>query len=81
MIKSKYPRTVLNELKWKGYDMSLIEMTILNRGSPNDRAIIKGNRIVSMGTLLTLSGLPYDVVIPYHRIIKITYKALQSIIY
>jgi uncharacterized protein (UPF0248 family) len=68
-FKSKFPRTVLNEVKWKGYDLSKCTIYYDNRGSPNDIAIIKGDQIKKIDSMfLILEGVPLEKYIPYHRI-------------
>ena len=77
-FKSKFPRDVLNEIKWKGgYDLSKCTIYYINRGSPNDIGIIGGKEIIEIGKgflFLILEGDPYERYIPYHRIIKIEYE-------
>ena len=71
-FKSKFPRTVLNEVKWKGCDLSQCTIYYDNRGSPNDIAIIKGDQIKKIDSMfLILEGVPLEKYIPYHRISRI----------
>lgn len=75
-FKSKFPRDILNEIKWKeGYDLSKCVIYYINRGSPDDTAIVQGSQIkeIEKGFLI-LEGIPYEKYIPYHRIIKIEYE-------
>jgi uncharacterized protein (UPF0248 family) len=75
-FKSKFPREILNEVKWKGgYDLSKCTIYYISRGSQNDTAIVGGNQIKEIDRgFLILEGDPYDIYIPYHRIIKIEYE-------
>jgi len=74
-IKSRYPRDILNEIKWKGYDFSKIEIYFINRGSPNDIAIINGSKILAIERgFIKLHSLPFETYIPYHRVRLITYN-------
>ena len=75
-FKSKFPRDVLNEIKWKGgYDLSKCTIYYINRGSPNDIGIVGGREIIDIGKgFLILEGDPYERYIPYHRIVKIEYE-------
>ena len=54
-IKSKFPREILNELKWTYKDMSLIKIYYTNRGSPNDIATTTGDRILRIEGFLILN--------------------------
>lgn len=72
ILKSKFPRDVLNEIKWKDYDINKCKIYYINRGSPGDIATFEGSVIIEIGTgFLTLQGIPYEKYIPYHRIVKI----------
>jgi len=74
-FKSKFPRDVLNEVKWKYHELSRCKIHYINRGSPGDVAIVEGSQIreIDKGFLI-LEGIPYEKYIPYHRIIKIDFK-------
>lgn len=73
-FKSKFPRTVLNEAKWKGCDLSKCTIYYENRGSPNDTAVVIGDKIKKIDSMfLILEGVPWEKYIPYHRITKIEY--------
>lgn len=73
-FKSKFPRDILNEVKWKeGCDLSKCTIYYINRGSPNDIGIVSGSQIIEIGGFLILEGDPYESYIPYHRILKIEY--------
>ncbi len=74
-FKSKFPRTVLNEVKWKGCDLSECIIYYENRGSPNDTTIVTGDKIKKIDSMfLILEEIPYEKYIPYHRITKIEYE-------
>ncbi len=72
---SKFPRDLLNEIKWRGgYDLSKCRIYYINRGSPEDTAVVEGRQIIDIDKgFLILEGDPYERYIPYHRIIKIEY--------
>lgn len=73
-FKSRFPHKLLNEIKWKGYDLSKCKIYYLNRGSPDDTAVVEGSQIKEIGKgFLILEGTPYETYIPYHRIINIEY--------
>ena len=66
------PREILNELKWrKNFDIKLTEIWYIHRGAPNNTKIISGADIVNLekSFMQTTTSM-----IPYHRILKITYK-------
>ncbi|WMW23200.1 RNA repair domain-containing protein [Methanolobus mangrovi] len=73
LIKSKHPRDIFNELKWKE-DTSINECSIeyIHRGVPGNTKTVSGENIVDIGhSFLTLYP---DTMIPYHRILKIKYR-------
>ena len=72
-FKSKFPRELLNEVKWKLNGLSDCVIYFISRGSPNDIAVIKGNQIIKIDNFLVLEGTPFETYIPYHRIAKIEY--------
>ncbi len=73
-IKSKFPKSVLLEVKWKGHDLAKCAIYYKNRGSPNDTAIVMGKDIKNIDSMfLILEGIPEEKYIPYHRIFKIEY--------
>lgn len=74
-FKSKFPRELLNEVKYTGYDLSKCTIYYINRGSPNDIGIVEGGQIIEIGKgFLILEGIPYERYIPYHRIVRIEYE-------
>jgi len=71
-IKSKRPRDILNELKWKGMDISECSVEYIHRGAPGDTKTVSGQEIIDIGrSFFTLFP---DTLIPYHRILRIEYK-------
>lgn len=72
-FKSKFPKVILNEIKWKGLDLSNCKIYYISRGSPGDIASAKGEHIKEIGGFLVLEGIPYEKYIPYHRITRIEY--------
>ena len=75
VIKSRSPRLVLNEIKWKGYDLGKCRIYYIHRGAPDDTKIVNGDAIkdISLGFMI-LEGVVQDVYIPYHRIFKIEFE-------
>jgi hypothetical protein len=72
-IKSKHPRDIFNELKWKD-DLEINECSIeyIHRGAPGNTKKVSGEDIKNIGhSFFTI--IP-DTMIPYHRILKIKYK-------
>lgn len=73
IVRSKYPRSVLNEIKWK-LDINKCKVYYIHRGAPGNVNIIDGNAIKTINrAFLILEGYPYEVYIPYHRIFRIDY--------
>jgi len=64
---------MLNKLKWGGEDeLQSAKVTILHRGAPNDKRVIKGNDILELGRgLMRVVSPEGEVEIPYHRILRI----------
>ncbi|MBE0521246.1 MAG: DUF504 domain-containing protein [Candidatus Methanoperedenaceae archaeon] len=74
IIKSRSPRLVLNELKWKGYDLNKCRIYYVHRGAPDDTKIVEGNAIKDIDRgFMILEGVVQDVYIPYHRIFRIEF--------
>jgi len=74
MFKAKFPRELINEIKWRGFDLSLVKIYYVNRGSLNDITFRNGKDIVDMDHfMITFHSLPYDTYIPFHRIRRIEY--------
>ncbi|NYT00414.1 MAG: DUF504 domain-containing protein [Methanocellales archaeon] len=84
MFRSKRPRELLNEIKWRDLDLSRCEIYYVHRGAPNDTKIVRGDEIVKIGnSFLTFKGVStppnsegrfLSVMIPYHRVFRITYE-------
>jgi len=71
MIKSKYPRLILNEIKWR-FDLNRCRVYYIHRGAPEDTKIVEGRAIKNIERgFLVLEG---DVYIPYHRVFRIDYN-------
>lgn len=71
---NKFPREILNEIKWRFRNLQSTEIYYESRGAPNDIASVKGYLIKDVGGFgITLDTLP-ETVIPHHRIRKIIYK-------
>lgn len=73
VIKSKHPRDIFNELKWKeGVGINECSVEYIHRGVPGNTKTFSGEDIVDIGhSFFTLFP---DTMIPYHRILKIKYK-------
>ncbi len=72
-IKSKRPRDIFNELKWKeGLEISECTIQYIHRGAPGDTKTVSGDDIVGIGHMF-FTLFP-DTMIPYHRILQIKYK-------
>ena len=72
MLRSKRPREILNEIKWRGYPMHECTVYYLHRGAPGDTRIIMGSAITRLGH--SFFEIEDGVSIPYHRIRMIEYK-------
>ncbi|HUV82472.1 MAG TPA: RNA repair domain-containing protein [archaeon] len=71
LFKSDHPRDMLNEIKWKGFDLGRCEIYYIHRGAPNNTKIISGSSIKTIGRSFfeTSEGTS----IPYHRIFRIDF--------
>ena len=73
MFRSKYPRDIFNEIKWR-FDISKCRIFHIHRGAPGNVKVVDGSMIKSIDTsFLVLQGILEDVYIPYHRITRIEY--------
>ncbi len=74
MFKSKFPRELLNEIKWR-FDLGKCRIYYVHRGAPGNVKVVDGNAIkrIDRGFLI-LEGEVQDVHIPYHRIFRIDYN-------
>jgi uncharacterized protein (UPF0248 family) len=71
MFRSKRPRDILNEIKWR-FDLSRCRVYYIHRGVPGDIKIVEGSAIKNIDrSFLILEGAVQDVNIPYHRIVRI----------
>ncbi len=67
-----FPREILNELKWRQEtDLGEAEVTYVHRGAPGDIMVISGRDIKSLERSFFVTE---EATIPYHRILKISYK-------
>jgi uncharacterized protein (UPF0248 family) len=72
MSNRRYPRDVLNRLKWEeGGSLKDAEIVIVHRGVPKDRMRIPGGEIVSIGQMFFKTS---DASIPFHRITEIWHR-------
>jgi uncharacterized protein (UPF0248 family) len=75
MFKSKHPRLILNEIKWR-FDLNRCKVYYIHRGAPGDVKMIEGSIIKNIERgFLVLEGVVEEVYIPHHRIIRIEYDA------
>jgi len=72
LIKSKHSRNILNELKWKGMDMSECQIEYIHRGAHDDTKTVSCGDIIDIGRSF-FTVFP-DTLIPYHRIRRIRFK-------
>jgi len=74
MFRSKYPRDIFNEIKWR-FDLAKCRIYHIYRGAPGNIKVVDGGMIKSIDTsFLVLQGILEDVYIPYHRITRIEYN-------
>jgi len=74
MFRSKRPRDILNEIKWR-FDLRKCKVYYIHRGAPGDMKIVEGSAIKSIDrSFLILEGVVDDVYIPYHRIFRIDFE-------
>jgi hypothetical protein len=67
-IKSRFPRDLLNEIKWKGFGLEKCKIWYLHRGAPADRKLVEGGEITELGKKFFYIQ---EKMIPYHRIQEI----------
>ena len=68
----RFPREVLNEIKWKDNRLFDVVIYYVNRGSPNNTATKSGRDIIKMDSFyVVFAGVPQETYIPYHRFKKI----------
>ena len=68
--KSRHPRHILNEIKWRGLSLDRCQVEILHRGAPHDRLRVMASEIDLGRSTFLLGG----VEIPYHRIALIAFE-------
>lgn len=73
MIRSKRPRDILNEIRWR-FDLNKCRVHYIHRGVPGDVMTIEGSAIEKIErSFMILKGDPQEVYIPLHRILRIEY--------
>ncbi len=73
MFRSKHPRDIFNEIKWR-FDFSKCKVYYIHRGAPGNVKIVSGSAIKNIDrSFLILEGIVDDVYIPYHRIFRIEF--------
>lgn len=76
MFRSKRPRDMLNEIKWR-FNLKNCRVYYIHRGAPRDMKTVEGDAIKSIDrSFLILEGVVDDVYIPYHRIFRIDYDEM-----
>ncbi len=76
MFRSKHPRDIFNEIKWR-FDLRRCKVYYIHRGAPGDTKIVEGSAIKNIDrSFLILEGVVEDVYIPYHRIFRIVYDGM-----
>jgi uncharacterized protein (UPF0248 family) len=74
MFRSKHPRDIFNEIKWR-FDLSKCKIYYIHRGAPGDVKIVEGSTIKNIErSFLVLEGDFEDAYIPYHRIFRIDFE-------
>jgi len=74
MFRSKHPRDIFNEIKWR-FDLAKCRIYYIHRGAPGDVKIVGGSTIKNIErSFLVLEGDLEDVYIPYHRIFRIEFE-------
>ncbi|VVB91404.1 Uncharacterised protein [uncultured archaeon] len=73
MFKSRHPRFLLNEIKWR-FDLGRCRVYYIHRGAPGNIKAVDGSAIRTIDrAFLILEGVPHEVYIPYHRIVRIEF--------
>ena len=74
-IKSRRPRDILNEIKWRGLDIDLCIIYYIHRGAPGDTKAIPGSSLRTIGRSFfeTTEGTS----IPYPRILRIDLDGIR----
>ncbi|MCX9026245.1 MAG: RNA repair domain-containing protein [Candidatus Methanoperedens sp.] len=76
MFKSKHPRDIFNEIKWR-FDLSKCKIYYIHRGAPGNMKIVEGSAIKNIDrSFLVLESAVEDVYIPYHRIFRIEFDGV-----
>ncbi len=73
MFKSRHPRLLLNEIKWR-FNLAKCRVYYIHRGAPGNIKAVEGSAIRTIDrAFLILEGEPHEVYIPYHRIVRIEF--------
>jgi uncharacterized protein (UPF0248 family) len=75
LFKSDYPRDILNEIKWKKFDLGRCEIYYIHRGAPNNTKIISGSSIKTIGRSFFETRVGTSI--PYHRIFRIDFDGAR----
>jgi uncharacterized protein (UPF0248 family) len=74
MFRSKHPRDIFNEIKWR-FNLAKCKIYYIHRGAPGDVKIVEGSTIKNIErSFLVLEGDFEDAYIPYHRIFRIEFE-------
>ena len=73
MFRSKHPRDIFNEIKWR-FDLRRCKIYYIHRGAPGNMKSAEGGDIRKIErSFLVLEGVVEEVYIPYHRIFRIEF--------
>lgn len=76
MFKSKHPRDIFNEIKWR-FNLDRCKIYYIHRGAPGNVKIVEGSAIKNIDrSFLVLEGVVEDIYIPYHRIFRIEFDGV-----
>lgn len=65
-------RDFLNEQKWHHRSLDRVSISVIHRGTPDDRRRIPGDAIIEIGANgITLESRDGEVFIPYHRFLEV----------
>ncbi len=74
MFKSRHPRDLFNEIKWR-FDLNRCKIYYIHRGAPGNVKILEGSKIKKIDrSFLVLEGVEEETYIPYHRIFRIEFN-------
>ena len=74
-MKEKFPRDILNKIKWVDNNLKEANIYYVSRGAKKDTACCKGKDIIEIGKSFIMfqhEGCVFSI--PQHRILTIEYK-------